>query len=158
QDMQRPDRMVTWGPRWRSLKRVHLGARAGLAVLELPDEFAADLDAFGLHPALLDAATAVLTGFAGGAGRYRPLAYQRITIIRPLVKTIYSYVRYQEDAAAHKETLSCDITLLDEDGQALVEIAEFTLKRVHAPPAGSARMPTPDVLPTEAPPGLVGAA
>jgi acyl transferase domain-containing protein/aryl carrier-like protein len=138
EDMDRSNRIVSWGPRWHSLKQVHLGAQQGIAVLELPEEFAADLELFGLHPALLDVATAVMAGVAGGDGRYLPLSYQQIKIKAPLVKTLYSYVRYKQDAAANKETLSFDITLLDEHGQELVEIAEFTLKRMPTPASAEA--------------------
>ena len=154
EDMDRANRMVSWGPRWHSLKRVHIGAQQALAVLELPDEFAADLALFELHPALLDVATAVMAGIAGGDGRYLPLSYQQIKVRAPLVKTLYSYVKYKQAAAANKETLSFDITLLDEQGQELVEITEFTLKRVAAPANVSATadsVPALDVPRADAP-------
>jgi acyl transferase domain-containing protein len=150
EDMERGNRMVWWGPRWHSLKRVHLGAQQALAVLELPDEFAADLALFELHPALLDVATAVMAGIAGGDGRYLPLSYQQIKVRAPLVKSLYSYVKYKQDAA-NKETLSFDITLLDEQGQELVEITEFTLKRVATPAnAGAATSSLPPIAETPA--------
>ena len=58
--------LVFWGPRWRSLRRARIGVDEALVELELPAEFAADLAAFGLHPALLDVATAFGGMMSGG--------------------------------------------------------------------------------------------
>ncbi len=123
--------VVRWGPRWQSLKRVHMGAAGkgeALAVLELPEEFAAEAGSFGLHPALVDVATGIL-GFIE-EGNFLPLSYKRLEMRKPLPAKIYSYLRRQGEPGGGKETLSVDVSLLDESGEELVRIDQFTLKRV----------------------------
>lgn len=119
--------VVRWGPRWQSLKRVHIGNDEALAVLELPAEFVAEAASFGLHPALVDVATGIL-GFIE-EGNFLPLSYKRLEVRKPLPAKIYSYLRRQRDGGS-KETLSVDVSLLDESGEELVRIDHFTLKRV----------------------------
>jgi non-ribosomal peptide synthase protein (TIGR01720 family) len=130
EDVKQMERFIQWGPRWMSLKRATVAANEGLAFLELPDAFSADLEAFGLHPAILDVATAFGNGFAGRDEAYLPLSYKRVQVYAPLGQRLYSYVRYRADDASQRETISFDITLLDEQGQVLVDIESFTMRRV----------------------------
>ncbi len=129
--MEGLEKFVYWGPRWHSITKIYLGVDQGLAAMELPEQFAADLDGFWLHPAMLDVATAFGTGFVGEGSNYLPLSYRKLTVHSPFTRNIYSYARYRDAAAANKETISFDITIIDERGQELATIEEFTLKRVH---------------------------
>jgi phthiocerol/phenolphthiocerol synthesis type-I polyketide synthase E len=125
------DKFVFWGPRWQSLRRVQLGDGEGLALLELPEEFAGDLDGFGLHPALLDVATALGSGLVE-EGNYLPLSYKRLEAKAPLPRRFWSHLRSRSGAGGGTsgETISVDVALLDEAGNAVVEIEQFTMKRV----------------------------
>ena len=137
---------VYWGPRWQSLRRAEIGEGEALALLEHPEEFAAELPEFGLHPALLD----VATGIAGilAEGSHLPLSYDRLVVRRPLPRRLYSHLR-SRGGAASGETLSYDVTLIDEGGEALVEIEGFTLKRVGA---AAARLQAPAASPARVAP------
>jgi acyl carrier protein len=108
----------------------HLGAGEGLAALELPGEFQADLNELGLHPALLDVATGSIQRL--GLGNYLPLAYDQLRIYQRLPHKLYSYVKYQDLTHSSKETLTCDILITDERGVCLVAITGFSMKRVSA--------------------------
>jgi acyl transferase domain-containing protein len=119
--------MVTWGPRWQCLKRVHMGEGEGLALLEPRPEFAADLDAFALHPALLDVATGLI-GFIE-EGNHLPLSYRRLAIHKPLTGRLFSHLRKQQGATT-RETVAVDVTLMDERGESLVEIEHFVMRKV----------------------------
>lgn len=119
------------GPRWQTLKSAHIGNNEILIALELPDSFATDLESFNLHPSLLDAATGTPKQFLGGGGAYLPLSYKRISLKAPLTKKVYSHARYKEDKGSNKETLTFDLVIMDEEGETLVEIEEFTAKRVN---------------------------
>jgi phthiocerol/phenolphthiocerol synthesis type-I polyketide synthase E len=125
------DKFVFWGPRWQSLRRVQLGDGEGLALLELPEEFVGDLDGFGLHPALLDVATALGSGLVE-EGNYLPLSYKRLEVKAPIPRRVWSHLRSRGVAGggASGETISVDVALLDEAGNAVVEIEQFTMKRV----------------------------
>ncbi len=51
------DDRMRFGARWKTLRDVHVGSGEVLATLELHADFVADLNSYGLHPALLDIAT-----------------------------------------------------------------------------------------------------
>jgi acyl carrier protein len=126
-------RFVDVGPRWNCLKSTYVGDGEGVALLELPEEFAADLNHYKIHPAMLDMAVGIAKKLAGGEGNYLPLSYKRFEMFRPFTKKVYSHIRCRErkeevNAAA---VLTFDITLFDEAGELLVEIEEYTLRRVH---------------------------
>lgn len=122
------DRSMVFGPRWHSLKWVKLGSDQGLAYLELSEDFAADVQTYGLHPALLDLATSFLRLFTEQES-YLPLSYGALKIQKALPARFYSYVR-NRDRVAEGRTLSCDVSLFDEHGVLLVEIEEFTVMKV----------------------------
>ncbi|MCP4660727.1 MAG: SDR family NAD(P)-dependent oxidoreductase, partial [bacterium] len=124
------DDLVSTGPRWQSLRRVHLGSGEGLVLLELDERFAGDIEDLALHPALLDLATGLGRGLAEWQD-YLPMSYGTLRLHRPLPRRFYSHLRRREETAK-RETLSFDVTLLAEDGTELVTIEQFTMKRVGA--------------------------
>ena len=119
--------LLSFGPRWSSLAEVRVGDSEELARLSAGDLVAGELAGYGLHPALLDEATA-FGAFAGAQGRYLPLGYGRLVVHRALPATVFSHLRHRDTATA--ELLTCDITLLDAEGEVLAEIADFMLRRV----------------------------
>jgi phthiocerol/phenolphthiocerol synthesis type-I polyketide synthase E len=138
--------LVYWGPRWQSLKRADVGSGEILALLELPPEFASDLGQFTLHPALLDVATSLM-GFVE-AGSHLPISYQRMALRRPLPGRLYSHLRKRREGTDGRETVAVDITLMDENGEVVVEIERFVMKQVTE--ASSLRRPAETA--TAAPP------
>jgi non-ribosomal peptide synthase protein (TIGR01720 family) len=121
---------MNFGPRWQGLRQVYAGVNEGLALIELPEAFLADLEELHLHPALLDIATSFGSLYIDD-GFYLPLAYKRVKIKQRLPRRFYSYVRYAPDTYVKRETFTFDIVLIDEAGLELVEIEKFTMKRVH---------------------------
>jgi acyl transferase domain-containing protein len=120
--------MLTFGPRWRSLAAHHLADGEELALVAAPAEAAADLGAWGLHPALLDVATAF--GRGQGSGTYLPLSYGRIVVRGPLPARFHSHLRHRPGGT--DAVVSADLTLADPDGRELVAISDFVLRRVDA--------------------------
>ncbi|GAA3446651.1 SDR family NAD(P)-dependent oxidoreductase [Planomonospora venezuelensis] len=118
--------LVAFGPRWRSLRAVHLGQEEELARLEAAPEAAEELGRFGIHPALLDEATAFVS--AAGEHSYLPLGYGRITVHAPLQARIWSHARHRDTGGG--EIVSVDLTIYGDDGRALVDISDFVLRRV----------------------------
>ena len=117
---------VSWGPRWQSLRAVHVGDGEGVAELELPADYRSELTELPLHPALLDVATAVGTGLIA-EGRFLPLSYRKVRVVRPLSARLFSHVR--QNATGSRETASFDVVLFDEGGEVAVEIEGFVMKR-----------------------------
>lgn len=120
--------MLTFGPRWTSLQRVHLGVDEELARLEAGPTVAGDLDAWVLHPALLDEATSF--GLSRGSGRYLPISYGSLRVYGPTPASLWSHLRYRDGDS--DEVIVADFTLFADDGTVVAEIEEFMLRRVDA--------------------------
>ncbi|MCK2217011.1 SDR family NAD(P)-dependent oxidoreductase [Actinomadura sp. ATCC 31491] len=118
--------LVTFGPRWRSLREVRLGRDERLARLEAVPEVAAELAALPLHPALLDEATAFVA--VAGEHSYLPLGYGRLTVHAPLPATVWSHARLRDTGGG--EVLAADLTLYDDAGERVLDISDFVLRRV----------------------------
>jgi amino acid adenylation domain-containing protein len=118
------------GPRWEGLRKIYRRDDELVGVIELSPELAGDVQDFALHPAMLDAATSFAERYVpGAAGQYYlPLAYKRLRMLGPLPPRIYSHTRLRAQEA--RETLSFDLTMVDETGLERVRIESFTLKRV----------------------------
>lgn len=119
---------IELGSRWHSLQTLYIGRGEVLADIRLAEDFASDLAAYQLHPALLDAATSFAGQYAA-QGSYLPLSYKRILYQNPLPLHFYSHARYQSPADTAAETITVDVTLFDEVGTELVVVTGFTLKR-----------------------------
>ncbi|MEH0844045.1 SDR family NAD(P)-dependent oxidoreductase [Micromonospora sp. CPCC 205711] len=151
--------MLTFGPRWASLAEHRLGEGEELARVEAPAEAVGELPGWGLHPALLDVATAF--GRGQGSGTYLPLSYGRIVVRGPLPAVFLSHLRHRPGTT--DEVVAADLSLVDADGRELVAIGDFVLRRVDqgavtgglataAAPAGEAAAsgaPTEDIRPVD---------
>ncbi|MBG0824954.1 SDR family NAD(P)-dependent oxidoreductase [Planomonospora sp. ID91781] len=118
--------MLSFGPRWDALAEHHVGPDEELARIVAPEAALADLDRWVLHPALLDVATAF--GEGRGEGSYLPLSYGRVLVRGALPARFWSHLRYADGG---DDVVSADLTLFGEDGRVLVEIGDFTLRRVN---------------------------
>jgi len=123
------------GPRWRSVRNIHLGNGELLLVLEMPSEFAADFEKLKLHPALLDRASGMAKGSLGERGFYLPLGYGSLRIHGELPPRLYCHARFRDEKSLDRETMAFDLTLMDERGQVRVEAERLMQKRVKDPGA-----------------------
>lgn len=125
--------LLRFGPRWDLFRELRYGQKEAMAVLELPAEYEKDLEHYGLHPALLDMATGfglpLLEGYEADH-LYVPLAYERVRVHRPLTQRIISYVRSAAGNEAHQDVAKFDVVLADSNGNVLVEIEQFTVRRM----------------------------
>ncbi|HET6936329.1 MAG TPA: SDR family NAD(P)-dependent oxidoreductase, partial [Candidatus Angelobacter sp.] len=121
-------KFIATGPRWDVLKAVYVGQAECLALLELPEKFAEDLDRYWLHPAVLDVATGFVHFLA--EGDYLPLLYERITIWAPLARKVFSHVHLRSDLKKNSDVITSDISILDTNGAELVRLEGFSMKRV----------------------------
>ncbi|MRX56179.1 amino acid adenylation domain-containing protein [Bacillus idriensis] len=119
-----------FGPRWKTLKKIHVGTDQVLAELELKEDHVNDLRQFVLHPALLDVAVGVASQSMGN-GLFLPLTYKKIRIHNSLPGNFYSYIKKRNRAKESGEVLTVDIQIFDTDGSLLLEIEDYSVKRVH---------------------------
>ena len=117
------------GPHWKSLRRtVKIAGDQAAVCLELPEEFAGDLEEYHLHPSLMDAATGIPEFI--GDGFYMPFAYDRIEIREPFPRRIVSRLSRVGGAPSYSDALAYDVVIEDESGKVLCDVQGFTLKRI----------------------------
>ncbi|MEM9271685.1 MAG: SDR family NAD(P)-dependent oxidoreductase [Cyanobacteria bacterium P01_F01_bin.143] len=117
---------IEFGSRWNNFKQASFTNNQGFATLELPVELTQDLDLYRLHPALLDNAINFLS--IRGEEVYLPFSYKKLLITEALPQKIYSHIRATNKS--QDNTLQFDITIFDQEGRKLVEIEEYTLRKV----------------------------
>ncbi len=127
---------LNFGPRWHVLRQQSLGESEAIGNLRLPDEFAEDLEAYRLHPGMLDIATGyamdLIPGYAAQEvveHLWVPLSYARFDYFAPLPAEISSWVRLHPDSRPDLGMVAFDVTLIDDKGQALAEIDRLTLRK-----------------------------
>ncbi|WP_442949000.1 zinc-binding dehydrogenase [Nostoc sp.] len=121
---------IEFGSRWNNFKQVQFGTNQGFAIMELSTEFATDLNLYKLHPALLDNATGFLS--LKDEGNYLPFSYKRLKFKESLPEKVYSYIRHSKNNQNRNNSLKFDITIMDDQGRGLVEIEEYTLRKVES--------------------------
>lgn len=134
QHRTRQERHFDFGPRWRCLRRLHLGAGEALAELVLDERFEPDTGTFHLHPALLDLATGcalyTIPGYEDCEDLYLPFAYRSMAVLQPLPRRIFSHIRLRKDPLFNGDFVTFDVTLFDDRDQVCVEIDGFTMRRI----------------------------
>jgi non-ribosomal peptide synthase protein (TIGR01720 family) len=131
------EKLLIFGPRWKNLKRIHMGKNEAFAALELAKQFHDDVRDYKMHPALLDMAVSITSAYVISASGdkqntdlYLPLLYKRLRYYAPFPDRFYSHVRYGSGVDMQSDNLTFDISLIDENGGLLAEIDGFTLRRV----------------------------
>ncbi len=122
------------GERWSCVKRVTLGQNEVVAILELSDAFASDLEEFNLHPAVFDMATGVgldLVPDDVPAGLFVPLVYDRVRAWERIPQKFFSCVQLR-DYSATGHVAKFDVQLCTDEGRVCVEIVGLTMKLVNA--------------------------
>ncbi|WP_370024313.1 SDR family oxidoreductase [Planotetraspora sp. GP83] len=118
---------LRFGPRWHIVSARHSGGPLELIDVRLPEEYAADLAGYYLHPSVLDACVAVGQNVAGD-GSYLPFGYDTITVHGPLPARVTSVLRHLDDTTG--DVTTADISVVDESGRELVTVEGFSLLRV----------------------------
>jgi acyl transferase domain-containing protein len=121
-------RPMEFGPRWNNLLQARFGRSRGLALIQHPDTFAADLDVFMLHPALLDSATGFVA--SRSTAHFLPFGYRRIRVLRPIQSCLYSYAAFEQHSEGGRERLHIQLTVMDTNGVVLMEIEDYVLVKV----------------------------
>ena len=137
QNRTRQECQFAFGPRWRSLRRLHLGKRECLAEIELDEKFSADVATLRQHPALLDMATGAALYLTDDYDHcddlFLPISYRRMSVYRTFPARLYSHVRARQENQRRSEVETFDVTIFDEQGQILSEIEGFSVRRIADP-------------------------
>ncbi len=126
---------LQFGPRWASLKTVAYGTHEALIDLDLAPEFRADLDAYVLHPALLDMAAAgaqvIIEGHTPTDEVFVPVGLGRLRATAGFPSRCLSHVTYKPGPAGEsREVAHFDVRVADADGTVFLEIDHFAMRRL----------------------------
>jgi len=121
---------MTFGPRWNNLRLGKFAEKQALGLIELPQEFSDDIGVYKLHPALLDVGNVVLRRIDENSGTYAPVFYKQLRIMGTLPQKTWFHVKAAESNKPNAEILRYDITIMDEQGKELVDIKDYTLRKV----------------------------
>jgi thioesterase domain-containing protein/acyl carrier protein len=144
---------MLFGPRWASIVEARRSDGVVMAQLALPAEYADETVRWSPHPALVDAATAAGVALAPPSTDsmlYVPARYGRVRVLAPLSSEIL--VRATQAAASTAERVCVDMTVVDLNGNLLLEIdglellassSREVLERIDDPPVSlTASVPT----------------
>lgn len=126
---------MAFGPRWRVLKQARYGEDEAIAELELPRQFEADLETYGLHPALMDLATGYAMPLIKGYEAqtlWVPVNYEKVRVLGDLPRQVRSWIRNAGTNTAESQSATFDIVITDLQGHILIEIEKFTIRKLEA--------------------------
>ena len=131
---QRMSAHLEFGPRWDSVEEIAYGDGVALISLRLPDAYASDLESFGMHPSLLDMATAgaqrLIAGFDPESDFLVPVSYGRVVLHRSLCARVLSVVTLK--AGSGRDSATFDVRVVDDEGRLLLVAEDFTMIRVRS--------------------------
>jgi phthiocerol/phenolphthiocerol synthesis type-I polyketide synthase E len=119
------------GPRWHSVERIRESAGTTVVSLALPRALAAEAQDHAVHPALLDAGTAVPRRNPSGEPLV-PSTYGSMTWYGPLPHRVDSWVRTRPG-----DELVLDAEFVDADGSVLVAIEGLRTRPAGQTPSGA---------------------
>ena len=131
------EKHIRFGPRWRVLREISLGAGEAVGKLRLDDSFAEDISAgFLLHPGLLDIATGFAMELADGYDAedslWAPATYGKVVLHRPLPAEIVSLVRLSDASEFGEGYASFEVTIADPSGTVVLEARGFVMRRLES--------------------------
>ncbi|PIE12981.1 MAG: polyketide synthase [Rhodobacterales bacterium] len=122
---------LNFGAHWRVLRETALGKGEGLARLELSDAVRAQ--EVHLHPGLMDMATgwamALIDGYQADH-LWAPVNFGALRVFAALPDEVISWVRNAGENRVDTGMASFDITLCDVDGNVVVEVRNFSIRRL----------------------------
>lgn len=121
---------ITFGNRWKTLKRLGFHGTKGFAEIELAPEFIDDLRYFNIHPSLLDVATGSVR--LASKRNFLPVSYEKLIVKQKLPEKIYASMTFRDEYNAPNEIITCDIDILDGKGVQIIEIKNFSMRQVSA--------------------------
>jgi len=127
------------GPRWKCITAAHHSEHEAVLALRLPAEFAGDLDAHPMHPALIDAAIRHVAAFFG-AHSHVPVACDRMVSYERLPMELEALVarRDRGSAASGGTTLVLDLAFTGSSGTPVACIDGLVLRPGPPAPGGAA--------------------
>lgn len=115
-----------FGEHWKVVKSCWRKGETYLLKLELPKELQSELSVFTLHPSIMDNAVNFTSQSTGET--FLPFTYKTLTVYSEFKSLMYSKIDIQQQ---NSETTVYNVEILDEFGNVIVEVKDYTTKKVH---------------------------
>jgi acyl transferase domain-containing protein/acyl carrier protein len=140
EERNREESAIRFGPRWLDCsKKTYYGEQQRLISLKPAEDFLEDLVFYQLHPAFLDT---MLSALAVQGTAFLPFSYKRVTIKKALTPVMYSHIREVDRRSTGENFQKYDATIMDENGDQLVDIEGYTLLAVTKEKVDTTNAPT----------------
>ena len=116
-----------FGSRWQCMKSIRSGEEEVLVYIEPMQQLIDEVDKYMLHPAILDNATAL--GISSEFF-YLPFSYKKIEIFKPIPAKSYVYINQLPERDGSKEIVTHNLSIINTEGEIVVKIHGFTMKKV----------------------------
>ncbi|WP_437917387.1 SDR family NAD(P)-dependent oxidoreductase [Sorangium sp. So ce302] len=125
---------LAYGPAFRGMAELRRGDREAFARVALPESARDGAEAYGLHPALLDAALHALAAIVDmpAADTYLPFEFGEVLAGASGVTEAWVHARIEGAPAPGAETINATLTLVDDAGQLVARVSNLQLKRAGA--------------------------
>lgn len=131
--------LLQYSRRWDCLENITLGDKQWISEIALPDDLAADLNDYALHPAMLDVATSChFNYFTEFQDKFLPQSYGDVTIYAPLTQKIYAYGTLAMPYGPDDGIIHFDFMFFNETGDLIATMDDYALTKVGQ--GGSARV------------------
>ncbi|WP_054739343.1 type I polyketide synthase [Cellulosilyticum ruminicola] len=128
-DEERDTTVFNFGEHWNNVTAYWNIGNDVLVQLRINDKFKDELNILGLHPAMLDNAINFTSQNTGET--FLPFTYKHFEYYNALPAICYSYIHLQENKDLSGETMTYDVDLLDEQGNVVARVTDYTTKKVH---------------------------
>lgn len=129
---------LEYGPSFRGMARLWRGDGQALGQLEAPPDIAADLEAYILHPALLDAALQLISVLIrpeeAGESPYVPVGIEEIQVYQQPIGELWAAARRRSQPEAGTGTVVADLEVRDGQGQCVLSITGLRVQRLETRP------------------------
>ncbi len=137
---------LEYGNSFRAIAEIWHGSNIALGKIELPDNIAAELDRYSLHPVLSDICVQILEAISPDRERqnsYVPVGLERLRILAPSSPQTWGYARLREVEGKHQQKMSADFYLFDVNGEAIAILEGLKIQAVNRTELLDSTQPNP---------------
>lgn len=118
-------RGLNLGSSFQGIEKIFYSADEALSMIRLPKS-----DGFVLAPGVLDSALQTCIGLSFGRNVHTlalPYSVKEVTVYKELPEVAWSYARKSNQHDENKSVISCDVDLLNSDGEVILSFKDFLI-------------------------------
>ncbi len=127
------ERGLEYGPNFQAVLSLQRGEREAVARLRVPPGAVSGETLYQVHPVLLDAGFQVLAALLPDTAKgetYLPVSIDSLTLYNSAAAEAWAHARLTDAAGTDESLITGDITLLNDEGNTILEARGLTLQRL----------------------------